>query len=121
MHIKIQRICKKFLELINKFIKVQFMKINFISKIEIRSSHCSSVVMTLTSVHENAGLIPGLTQWLRIQHCSECGVGNRCGWDPMLLWLWHRLGAVAPIRSLAKELPYATCMALKKGQKKKKK
>ena len=25
-----------------------------------------------------------------------CGVGHRCGSDPMLLWLWRRLAATAP-------------------------
>ena len=27
-----------------------------------RSSHCGSAVMNLTNIHENVGLIPGLTQ-----------------------------------------------------------
>ena len=27
----------------------------------------------------------------------SCGVGNGCGLDPTLLWLWHRLEAAAPI------------------------
>ena len=37
----------------------------------------------------------------------SCDVGQRCGSDPMLLWLWHRLAATAPIGPLAWELPYA--------------
>ena len=32
----------------------------------------------------------------------------------MLLWLWHRSAAVAPIRPLAWELPYAMGIVLKK-------
>ena len=31
----------------------------------------------------------------------------------MLLWLWHRLAAIAPIPPLAWELPYAMDAALK--------
>ena len=38
----------------------------------------------------------------------------RCGSNPALLWLWHRPGAVAPIRPLAWEPPYATGVALKR-------
>ena len=33
------------------------------------------------------------------------------------LWLWRRPAAVAPVGSLAKELPYATGEALKKRKK----
>ena len=42
----------------------------------------------------------------------NCGEGHRCGSDLMLLWLWCRLAAVAPIRPLAWELPYAAGVAL---------
>ena len=31
----------------------------------LRSSHCGSAVTNLTSIHENAGSIPGLTQWVK--------------------------------------------------------
>ena len=37
----------------------------------------------------------------------SCGVGCRCPSDPALLWLWHRLAAIAPIGPLAWELLYA--------------
>ena len=43
----------------------------------------------------------------------SCGVGHRHGSDPMLLWLWYRLEAVAPIQHLAWEAPYASGVALK--------
>ena len=50
----------------------------------------------------------------------SCGVGRRCGSDPMLLWLWHRPAAAASIPPLAWEAPYATGMALKRQRRKKK-
>ena len=37
----------------------------------------------------------------------SCGVGCTRGSDPMLLWLWHRPVATAPIGPLAWEPPYA--------------
>ena len=49
----------------------------------------------------------------------SCSVGLRCGLDHALLWLWCRLAAVALIRPLAWELPYATGTALKRRRKKK--
>ena len=48
----------------------------------------------------------------------SCGVGHRHGLDPTLLWLWHRLAAVALIRPLAWELPCAVGAVLKKKKKK---
>ena len=38
----------------------------------------------------------------------SCGVGHRLGSDPVLLWLWLRLAAAAPIRPLGWEPPYAS-------------
>ena len=43
----------------------------------------------------------------------SCGVGHRLGLDLVLLWLWHRLVATAPVQPLAWELPYAAGVALK--------
>ena len=43
-----------------------------------RSSHCGSVVMNLTSIHEDVGLIPGLTQWLKDPALLQAVVGCRC-------------------------------------------
>ena len=48
----------------------------------------------------------------------SCGVGHRSGSDLMLLWLWCRPTAAAPIRPLAWEPPYAASTALKKKKKK---
>ena len=50
------------------------------------------------------GLIPGLAKWVK---------------DPVLLWLWCKLAAIALIQPLAWEFPYAASAALKKKRKKK--
>ena len=41
------------------------------------------------------------------------GVGGSRSLDSMMLWLWRRLAAAAPIQPLAWELPYAPGAALK--------
>ena len=50
----------------------------------------------------------------------SCGVGHRHGLNPVLLWLWRRLAAVALIGALAWEPPCASGAALKSKKKKKK-
>ena len=52
----------------------------------------------------------------------SCGVGCRCGSDPVLLRLWHRFVATTLIQPLAWEPPHAVGAAqeMTKRQKKKK-
>ena len=47
----------------------------------------------------------------------SCGVGHRQGLDLVLMWMWHRLAAVAPIQPLAWEPPHAAGVALKRKKK----
>ena len=68
--------------------------------------------------------IPGLAQWVKGSSIAmSCGVGCRYGLDLVLLWLWCRPAAIAPIGPLAWEPPYAAGVAqeMAKRQKKKKK
>ena len=50
----------------------------------------------------------------------NCGVGQRCGSDLVLLWLWCRLAAIAPIQPKAWEPTYAAGVPPSPPQKKKK-
>ena len=67
-----------------------------------------------TNIHEYAGSVPGLTQWVKGSGvASSCGVGCRQG------WIWSsmavaRLAAKAQIQPLVWELPYAMGSTLKK-------
>ena len=51
----------------------------------------------------------------------SCGVGHRHNLDPVLLWLWSRPVATAPIQPLTWEPPYAVGAALKRQNKTKQK
>ena len=50
----------------------------------------------------------------------SCGVGQRLGSDPVLLWLWCRPAATALIRPLVWGPPYAMGTALKRQNQQKK-
>ena len=57
-----------------------------------------------TRIFEDAGLTPGLVQWVK---------------DPVLLWLWCRPAAAALIPSLAWEFLHAAAGSALKSKKKK--
>ena len=65
-----------------------------------------------TRNHEDSGSVPGLAQWVKGSGVAvSCGVGHRHGLDPVLLWLWRRPVATAPIQPLAWEPPYSAGVA----------
>ena len=73
-----------------------------------------------TGSYEVAGSIPGLAQWVGHPVLPWAVVWiRRRGLDPALLWLWRRPVAIAPIRPLAWEPPYAAGSGPRKGEKKK--
>ena len=98
-----------------------FQMKSFKNKTKLPSLCCGSGIMSPTSIHAGAGLIPSLAQWVKGSGIAmSCGVGCRRGSDPALLWLWCSSAAVAPIQPLARELPYAVGAALKRKKAKNK-
>ena len=80
----------------------------------VGNSHCGAVETNLTTICEDTGSNPGLTQWIKGPSITmNCVVDCRQGSDPMLLWLWCWLATVALIQPLAWELSYAVGAALK--------
>ena len=67
------------------------------------SSHHGSAENDLTSIIDNEELLKHLLSELRIGIATSRSAVHRYGLDPVLLWLWCRLAAVAPIQPLAWE------------------
>ena len=81
---------------------VKMIQKDLFKKTETGSSRRGAEETNLTRNHEDSDLIPGLPQWVK---------------NLALLWLWCRPAAVASIRPLAWEPPYATKAALKNQNK----
>ena len=74
-------------------------------------------VKNLTSIYEDVGLIPGISQWVKGSGIAMSFGDLRQSLDPV--WLWCNLAAAAPVQPLAWELPKAVRAALKRPKKKK--
>ena len=72
-------------------------------------------VKSPTSIHEGAGSIPGLIQW--VKGSLSPGMGCRHGSDLVFLWLWHRPAAVTPIRPCPDNFHMPQVWSLRKKKK----
>ena len=77
------------------------------------------VLLGYSSIHEDADLIPGLSQCVKdLAFPMSCVVGHRLGSDCTLLCLWHRLSAVAVVSSMGTSICHR-CGPIKQKSKKK--
>ena len=74
--------------------------------------------MNPTNIHEGAGMIPGLPQWVEDLALLQAAVADAAWIFSGCLWLWHRVAAAGPVQLLAWERPYATGVALRAKKKK---
>ena len=87
---------------------ITYTTVTIVNKYYIGVPVVAQWLTNLTRQHGVVGLVPGLAQWIKdLALPVSYGVGRRCGLDPKLLWLWCRPAAVALIRLLAWEPPYA--------------
>ena len=90
-------------------------------EVHSESSHPGSAETNPTRNHELAGLIPGLTQWIKDPVAVSWDVGRRRSSDLALLWLWRRPTATSLIRPLTWEPPTCRRCGSKKTKRQKKK
>ena len=73
----------------------------------VGSFYCGSAETNPTSNYEGEGSIPGPPQWVKDPVLRKSLYRSQTQLDLALMWLWCRPAAVAPIRPLALEFPYA--------------
>ena len=77
-------------------------------------------IKNLTSIHEDGGSVPGLTQWVKGSGVAlSSGVDCRYGLDLALLWLWQYIGSC--ISNLTPSPGTSICHRCEPKKKKKKK